>query len=220
MAAAQGRRTDARQVSAQPDLDRLGRLLGVAPDRLAGLGALSVRDLDALTCQVSDALYAEDAERLRPLLALIDRIPAPLAAGMAEHALPPRLIARLAPHLGDRIAAGVIDRLSPGCLAEVAAWLEHGRCAGLLARIEPGQIAEAARCLANRGRWDTMGAIASELPDRSLAAALAALDDAAIARTMAAGDPAMVRRVLSTLDGRRRARVLGDAGASPDPVAA
>ncbi len=220
MAATQGRRTDARQVSAQPDLERLGRVLSVAPGRLAGLGALSARDLDALTCQVSDALYAEDAERLRPLLALIDRIPAPLAAGMAEHALPPRLIARLAPHLGDRIAAGVIDRLSPACLAEVAAWLEHGRGAGLLARIEPGQIAGAARCLAHDGRWDTMAAIASELPDRSLAAALAALNDGEVGSTLAVGNPATVSRVLSTLDGRRRARVLGDAGASPDPVAA
>ena len=84
MAATQGRRTDARQVSAQPDLERLGRVLSVAPGRLAGLGALSARDLDALTCQVSDALPAEDAERLRPLLALIDRIPAPLAAGVRQ----------------------------------------------------------------------------------------------------------------------------------------
>jgi hypothetical protein len=207
-------------VSGQPDLDRLGRVLSVAPDRLAGLGALSAHDLDALTFQVSDALYAEDAERLLPLLALIDRIPAPLAASMAEHALPPRLIARLAPHLDDRIAAGVIERLSPGCLAEVAAWLEHGRCAGLLARIEPWQIAEAARYLAQDGRWETMAAIASELPDRSLAAALAALDDSEVRRTLAAGDPATVRRVLAGLEGRRRARVLGDAGASPDPVAA
>lgn len=49
-------------MNALPHLDRLGRLLSVAPDRLADLGALSVRDLDALTCQVSDALYAEDAD--------------------------------------------------------------------------------------------------------------------------------------------------------------
>ena len=58
------------------------------------------------------------------------------------------------------------------------------------------------------------------LSDRSLAATLAALNDGEVGSTLAVGNPATVSRVVSTLGGRRRARVLGDAGASPDPVAA
>lgn len=184
-------------MKAAHELTRLAGVLSVDADRLAGLEALSGHELAALSAAVSDALHADDATRLQPLLALLGRVPAGLAAGVVERALSPRFVARVAAHLGDGAASDILERLSSDYLAEVAVWLEHDRCGWLLASIPPARIADIARRLAARERWSTMAAVTAHLPDRSLEAALAALEQRAIAKTIAIADAPTRRRALA-----------------------
>lgn len=186
-------------------LGRLAALLAVEPEALpAGVRALGEADLLALTDHVSDALHRRDRPRLEPIVNLVDRLPPPLVAKVAQERMAPRFVARLAGHLPPDAGAAVITRLEPAYLADVAEWAELPRCAALLAQIPPALVARAAAEFAVSQRWSAMARIAEHLPDASLAVALEALSDDAIASTIAHGRPQAGPRALGLLAPERQ----------------
>lgn len=194
-------------MSAERQRARLAALLSVEPQRLAGLEALSASHVTALRGQVSDVLHAEDAVRLGPIVGLIAHVPAGLAAGVVEHGLSPRAVARLAAHLDEGAAADIVERLSADYMAEVAFWLEHDRCGALLAGIPPPLIAQIALRLAADERWATMAGVAEQLPDASLEAAAEVLDEGAISAMIGFADSPTRRRILrASASGTSKAR--------------
>lgn len=186
-------------------LGRLAAVLAVEPSSLpARVRALDEVELAELTDHVSDALHRRDRPRLEPIVNLVDRLPAPLVAKVAQERFTPRFVARLAAHLPPTAGSAVIARLDPVYVADVAAWAELPRCAPLVAQIPPALVAGAAAHLATGDRWTPMARIAEHLPDASLAAAFEAISDDAIAATVAHGRPESGERALGIIAPDRR----------------
>lgn len=187
--------------------ERLAALLGVEAEELAQAAKLSGKQAAALADRVAAELAEREARDLSIALALLGRAPPGLIAHLAERRLSPRFVARVAPHLDPRTTGEFAERLSDDYLAQVARWLDHERATELLASIPADRIALVARALARDGQSVTMAAVARQLPDASLSAALEALEADEVGAVLAHADKPLRSRVSDRLPKQRRGRV-------------
>ena len=170
-------------LEARAEQVRLARTLGVEPTELEFLMGASEADLRALREAVAEQLFARDRRHFEGMVKLAKRLPAPLAATLAQRALGPRLAAGAANVLPPEMAKDMIKRLPAPFLADVAGHADVRRIAPLLAKVPPETTREIARLLAQRGEWVVMGAFVSHLNKQSLEAAISVLDAEALLRT-------------------------------------
>lgn len=187
--------------------ERLAALLGVGSEELAQAAKLSGKQAAALADRVAAELAEREARDLSIALALLGRAPPGLIARLVERHLSPRFVARVAPHLDPRTTGELVERLSDDYLAQVARWLDHERTTELLASIPAARIALVARALAHDEQFMTMAAVARQLPDVSLAAALEALEEDEVAAVLAYADKPLRNRASDRLPRKRRGRV-------------
>jgi len=168
--------------SAQIEVAKLARVLGVGAERLAALAALDPSDLRALRHQVADALVGAERRKLKRLAALASTIPAALTAKLAEQAFGPVLTARTAGFGDANLILGVAKRASPEFLADVAVELDPRHTDAAIAKLPAGPIAAAAAELERREEYAAMGVFVGFLSPDALAAALDTLSDDSILR--------------------------------------
>lgn len=175
---------------------RLARLLGADPAELAPvLAALDPAQVALREEHVADAWEARDAKLAPKLLGLLNVLPDGLVAKVAQKRMPPRFIARLASHIAPEGAGGLVGRLEPGYLAQVARWANHPRCRPVLRAIPRDALVEVAGVLERDGDWDTLAATGAELDDDALAATLTVLDPAGVRADLEHRDAAHRERI-------------------------
>lgn len=97
-------------------------------------------------------------------------LPDAVSAKVAQKRMPPRFVARIAPHLSEGSFVSLVGRLKPEFLAEVSIWLDHPRCREVLRAIPREHFLPAAMILEKRGDWDTLAAVGRELDEEAFAA--------------------------------------------------
>lgn len=179
--------------------ERLAALVGVGLEELARATDLPAEQVAAMADRVAAELAEREVQDLSIALALLGRAPPGLIARLVERHLSPRFVARVAPHLDPQTTGELVERLADHYLAQVARWLDHERTTNLLASIPAVRIALVARVLARDGQMGTMAAVARQLPDQSLSAALDALGDSEVAAVLSVADEPLRSRVSGKL---------------------
>jgi hypothetical protein len=171
--------TSSEQLEVDAEIQRLAKLLGVAPTELAYLQGLPSTELRALRDQVTVTLF--DASGALSQLAGATRIlPAGVAASLAERFFGPMLTARIAGLVDADRAVEIASRLPTRFLAQVASELDPRRVAAILAKIPHEMIAAVTRELVADEQWVAMGTFYGFLPDASIRAAIEVADPRAL----------------------------------------
>jgi hypothetical protein len=161
--------TEALERSAE--VQRLAKLLSLAPDDLDYLARVSSEDLRQLRSQVSGVLFDSNPVLVR--LAAVTRIlPSALSASLAEKAFGAMLTARIAGLVEPDRAVEIAERLPVAFLAEVAVELDPRRAAAILGAIAPATVARVAAELMRAEQWVAMGTFLGYLPPVSVQAAI------------------------------------------------
>lgn len=187
-------------MSENPTLNRLARLLNTDRDELAALlDGVPQEQREALAEHVADSWESRDEKTLKAVLSLLGVLPDVVSAKVAQKRMPPRFVARIAPHLSEGSFVSLVGRLKPEFLAEVSAWLDQPRCREVLRAIPQEHFLPAAKILEERGDWDTLAAVARELDDGTFAASVAVFDRDALLEDMEQREPAYAERVRAAL---------------------
>ena len=161
------------------EIQRLAKLLGLAPDELGYLMPLAPEELRALRGQVTASLF--DARGVLARMAAATRIlPASLTATLAERVFGPMLAARIAGLVEVDRAVDIASRLPVPFLADVATELDPRRVSDILGAIPPATISAVAAELIRREEWIAMGTFYAYLPPASIRAALTVADAPAL----------------------------------------
>jgi hypothetical protein len=165
------------------EVEKLARLLGVDPGRLAYLERLPAGTLREFRDQATEALFRAGRGPVRRIGMAAGVTPAVLASQLAERVFGPLLCARIAGEVDPAHAVDIAKRLSDGFLADVAIELDPRRASDVIARIPTKRIVAVARELARRGEYVTMGRFVGHVSGEALHASIDAIDDEALLRT-------------------------------------
>lgn len=165
------------------EITKLAVLLGVDEAELEFLTALPAGALRRFRDRATDALYAQDKDRLEVAAQAAKLLPVAVAAKIAQHGFGPMLSAALAGLLEPSRAVGISERVPTDFLTESSIHLDPRRAADVVAALPPATVAQVGRALAARGLHVIAGRFVSYLPPESLRQAVAALDDADLLRT-------------------------------------
>lgn len=187
-------------MSEDPTLGRLARLLNTEQDEVTTLlGDVSQAQREALAEHVAASWESRDEKTLKAVLSLLGVLPDVVSAKVAQKRMPPRFVARIAPHLSEGSFASLVGRLKPEFLAEVSVWLDQPRCREVLRAIPQEHFLPAAMILEARGDWDTLAAVGRELDDATFAASVAVFDRDELLEDMEQREPAYAARVRAAL---------------------
>lgn len=162
-----------------PELIKLGHVLGLAPEQLAaldGLAGVPAPDLRTLRRQIGEALFRADRQHFAKVAALSKAVPTAVAAKLTEHALPPLLAARTAELLEPQRAGDLVKRLPDSYVADVAVAMDPARSPEVIAGIPAERVARVAVELARRREWVVIGGFVAQVSHEGLAASVRAFD--------------------------------------------
>ncbi|HEU5005335.1 MAG TPA: hypothetical protein VFT67_00105 [Jatrophihabitantaceae bacterium] len=162
-----------------PELIKLGHVLGLAAEQLAALDGLAdvpAQDLRTLRRQIGEALFRADKQHFAKVAALSKAVPTAVAAKLTEHALPPLLAARTAELLEPQRAGDLVKRLPDSYVADVAVAMDPARSPEVIAGIPAERVARVAAELARRGEWVVIGGFVAQVSHEGLAASVRAFD--------------------------------------------
>lgn len=197
---------------ARAEVLKLSRALGCEPGRLEALEAADPAELRVLREQVSDALFAVHRDGFARIAAMSEKLPASVAATMAQKVLGAPLSARAAALLAPEKAVELAGRVSPEFLTEVAVSVDVRHVGHLVAQIPPPTVAETTGELARRQEWVVLGAMLTHLAPEGLVAAVEVLDPGALLHTgFVAEDPARLDEVVALLSDERLEAVVQEA---------
>ena len=180
------------------------RLLHVEPERLAPLAEVPLEDLHLLRDQVTSRLFDEGRESWARVAAVSRRVPAGLAATLAERALGPVLAARATTSVDIDKAVELSSRFSATFLADVATHLDPRAVDDLTARLPAQVIADTSTELARREEWLVMADFVGTISSAALTATMSVMSEAQILRVaLLLEDPSRLQEIVSLLDDDR-----------------
>lgn len=186
------------------ELARLARVLGTEEDALAVLDAADEAALRELRFAVGDHFYRRFSVGLRPAANLASKLPAPLAAKIAEHALGPVLSGAIVPLLDVGMLPEITRRMSPAFLADTAQHLDLRRAGPLIGGIPADQLTAAGAELAQRREWAVLAAFVGHIDAGVLTSLLGVFDAETLLRAaFLVEEPERIDALVATLgDGR------------------
>jgi len=191
------------------EIQRLARVLTADPSELAFLDGAVPADLRALRGALADELFERHRRSFERAVALADRLPGPLTAKLAQHAMGAVLGARAASLLSPEKAADLARRLPPPFLADVAENIDLRRVGPLLAGIPVPTLQATAAELRRREQWVVLGMFVGHIETTVLERLLEVLDGEALLRTaLVVERPEHIDGILAVLDDPRIDEVL------------
>jgi hypothetical protein len=191
-------------MSADAEIRKLARVLGVPPERLAYLRDVPVADLRALREKATTALFDAHLGVLERMAGASKLLPVPVLAKIAERVFGPLLSARIAGLVDVHRGVDIAKRLDPRFLADVAAELDPRRAAGIIAGLPAPIVVKVASELARREDWITIARFVDHLPDSTITASLDAIPDEALPEVASMlDDPSRVHYIADLLPEHR-----------------
>lgn len=188
------------------EIQRLARVLATdASDLRELLDDAAPEDLRALRVAIVDDLLERNRRGFQNAVALAQRLPAPIAAHVAQRVLGPQLAGRMATFLAPATVEQLAPRIDAEFLAGIAQSVDASRLAPLLGSLSTDTVVGATTALRRREDWVTLGAFAEQLPEGSLRSAVGSLDDDALINTARMVTEGERERLLAVLPGNRAA---------------
>jgi hypothetical protein len=216
--AAAGRRAPSpRGVSAATDsraeAAKLARLLGLdGPDSLAYVQQVPASELRDYRDAVTELLYEDDRRLLRRVAGAEWLLPAHTVATIGEHALGPRICARLTGLLAPVRAAEISRHFSVEFLAQLAAELDPRHAVDVVTSLSPDRVRGIAVAMAARGEHVAMGRFVAYLDRDALVACMEELTDEDLLRvTFVLEGKERLEEVFELAGIGRTQRILNDA---------
>ena len=170
------------------EIVRLARLLGVDPDSLDYLRALTAADLRELRRLVTASLFDEDGELLKRLAAAGKILPAGLVAAISQRAFGPLLAARVTGFMEPQRAADVGKHLDPPFLADICVQLDPRAALEIVPRMDLETVLAVTEELLDRADYVTLGRFVGSMPDDELIAVLEITEDDELIRVCAVAE--------------------------------
>lgn len=191
-------------MSADTEIRKLARVLGVPPERLGYLRDVPVADLRVLRDKITTTLFDAHLGVLERMAGASKLLPSPLLAKMAERVFGPLLSARIAGLVEVSRGVDIAKRLDPRFLADVAAELDPRRASGIIAGMPSSVVVKVAGELARRKDWLTVARFVDHLPDSTIAASLEVVPDEALPEVaQLLDDPSRVHYIADLLPPHR-----------------
>lgn len=164
------------QLRRDAEAARLALVLGVPEDALGVLDGADEAALRDLRFAVGDHFYRRFSVRLKPAANLASKLPSPVAAKIAEHALGPVLSGAIVPLLDVGALPDITRRMSPTFLADTAQHLDLRRAGPMIGGIPTDQLTAAGAELAQRREWGVLAAFVGHIDEDVLASLLGVFD--------------------------------------------
>ncbi|MGH8530684.1 MAG: hypothetical protein ACRETN_12725 [Nevskiales bacterium] len=168
------------QLGGRAEIVKLGRLLGLAPQKLEFLQAVDPLAIRALREQMSDALFDDARSRLQRVAAASRLLPAGINAMIGEKVFGAMLCARVAGLLPAEQALETARKLPTGFLADVSLELDPRSAKGVIARLPAEQVVAIAQELIKRREFVVMARFVDYLLDSTLETVIHAIHDDAV----------------------------------------
>jgi len=190
--------------SADTEIRKIARVLGVPPERFGYLRDVPEADLRRLRDQVTTTLFDAHLDVLERMAGASKLLPNPLLAKLAEKVFGPLLAARIAGLVDIGKGVDIAKRLPPAFLADVAAELDPRRAAGIIAGLPEPVVVKVADELARREDWITIARFVDTLPESAIVASLDVIPDHGLPQVAEMlDDPARVAYIVDLLPGHR-----------------
>ncbi|CAM3743511.1 hypothetical protein [Smaragdicoccus niigatensis] len=148
----------------KPEVRRVARRLGVAPERIAYLEAVSDADLRALAQAVDNCVVELARQGSVGVGRLAKAIPVSAAAKVAERVGSPLMVARLAYFNDAQWATKMADKLSPELIAGAVAELDAATTVNLVAGMSEKLQFTVLELLVEQQEWVALGDLFGALP--------------------------------------------------------
>lgn len=179
-AACCGRGASGGRLASRAELVKLAQLTGVAAGEIAFLENMPPEALRQLRIALLDRYARQQQRTIRRLAGLARWLPLWLIVLLARWWLGPMLTARIAGEMPAPRAAAITQRLDPGFMAEVAAWLDPRRARELIQLVTVDrvvQVAQAMLAMLARRDFVTMGRFVEFLSDEAVLAVAKTIED-------------------------------------------
>jgi hypothetical protein len=194
------------------EIVRLARALGVHEKQLEFLEAADEAALRELRLVLSDRLFELASVGLRKAASLASKIPAALAAKLAEHALGPVLSGRIVPLLDTGAIGDIAQRMPAHFLASAAVHLDLRHAAPLIDAVPHGKLEEAGAELARRREYVVLAAFVGHIDEEVLRGLLRVFSAETLLRAaFLVEEPDRIDSLIAHLDDDRLADLLGAA---------
>lgn len=202
----------------QAELEKLSRLLGQRPERLAFLLRMEPASMRKLREQASAALYNANHSALQRAADASRLLPGRLLALLAKNALGPLLCARIAGLMPTDKAMDIAKRLDADFLAKLCLELDPRSAQPLIAAMPPDRIAEIAVVLARQREFIAMARFVDALNTAAIKAVMSALsDDEAVLRiAFYVEDKARLDAIVRLLSDDRLGAIIGRSASSSE----
>jgi hypothetical protein len=159
------------------EIIKLARLLDVETKELHYLRTVPAAALQTFRAQVTDRLFAGDADRLRRVAAASKLVPVPLTVKVAQTAFGPLLCSATAGQLEPRHAVRVASKCPTSFLADITITLDPRRAPDVIAAVPTPLVVAVAKELIARKEHVTMGRFVSYLRPETLRSAVPEIPD-------------------------------------------
>ena len=159
------------------ELDKLGRTLEIEPGRLDFLAEIPAEQLRALRVAIYERLFTEERVVFQRLAAVAARLPARVAATLAERVFGSALTGRVAAEMPSRRAAQIGVRLPTEFWADVCVDLDPRRTRDLIRLLPSELLVDVARELGERRDVMTMSRFVDFLSEEEIRAVVEAIED-------------------------------------------
>jgi hypothetical protein len=178
------------------EVTKLAAVLGAPEESLDFLAALPVADVRRFRETVSDAIVARHETRLRLLASLSQRMPAAVAARIAQKAMGPTLAGRIAGALEPPDAAALAEHLDRDFLAALTPALDPRVVPGMIEQLPDELLIDVGRRLLASGDFLTLGRFVSVVAPETALAVLGTAAPADLLRTVVYTDSSAASRAL------------------------
>lgn len=165
------------------EIVKIAHLLQLEPSEVEYLAACEPKTLVDLRLKLVELFYGDENSNLKRFAKVGNLLPTSIIAGLTKEAVGPVLAARIAGFVDPKQAAGVVSKLPPGFVVDIAVAIDPRRVAPVISRLDTQTIEVLAFKLVDREEYVTMGQFIGFAPEETLRAVFNYASDEALLQT-------------------------------------
>ncbi len=164
-------------LASRAELDKLARVLGVEPEAIGFVAQVSAEHIRRLREAVSERVFDQDLEFFHRVARVFRRVPARVAALLAERVFGPFLTARVASEMPAARAVNVARLVSTAFVVDAITELDPRRARDFIRKVPVDIVVAVAIETMRRGDFLTMGRFVDFVSDDVIRAVERAIED-------------------------------------------